>query len=229
MNDYDVSRSEMRRLGNIDDSDLDAMREGHALNDDPSKAGIARFVRDLGEAFPEPSTADLEDAHVAAMTQVAHLMAEKGELVARPASKAYGPAHQASGLPKPWREAIMSKMKWVFATRAAKVTAVAVAMLLAFSGVAVAGVLPAPVQNKVADAVATIGVDIPGGTDEAQAGDIDQGNVNDVDQPDAGNVDQPDSGNIDQPAANDSQVDVNNADQPNAGNSDNSNSGDGQN
>jgi hypothetical protein len=188
MSDYDVSPSEMRRLGNISDSELDAMRDGHAPNDDQSMQGVARFVQDLGTAFPERSTADLEDAHIAAMMQVVHLMADNGEPVAKPASKASGPEDQASGLPKPWRETIMNRIKTVFATRAAKVTAAAVAMLLALSGVAVAGVLPDPIQHTVADAANAVGINLPGGTDEVDADVSDpaevDGVVDSVDQPD---------------------------------------------
>jgi len=213
MSDYGVSPSEMRRLSNMSDSDLDAMRVGLGPHDDSSMDGIAQFVQDLGEAFPEPSTEDLEDVHVAAMMQVAHLMADNGELVARPASKANGPENQASGLPKPWRETIMTKLRTVFATRAAKVAAGAVALTLAFSGVAVAGVLPAPVQDGVADVVATVGIDLPGGANEIEAPDVEPAEVDGVDQTDATSVDEGDVGNTDDASEAADQTDASSVDQ----------------
>jgi hypothetical protein len=220
MSDYGVSSSEMKRLSNISDGDLDAMRAGHVPHDDPSMEGIARFVRDLGEAFPEPSTADLEDSHVAAMLQAAHLMAENGELVARPASKANGPENQASGLPKPWRETMFGKM---LATNTAKVVAGAIALVLAFSGVAIAGVLPAAVQNKVADAVQNVGIDLPGGSSEVDANNIEQGAVNNADEVDVNNADQGAQNNVDEGNVNNAdQGAQNNADEADQNNADQS-------
>jgi hypothetical protein len=182
MSDYGVSPSEMKRLSNMSDGDLDALRTGHAPDGDPQADGMAQFVSDLGEAFPEPSTVALEGAHIAAMVQAARLLADKGELVARPASKAYGPDCQASGLPKPWRETMLGRM---LAPKAAKVAAGAVVLTLLFSGVAVAGVLPVPVQNTVADIVQTVGIDLPGGANES---DTDVSGAHEVSEPDIGRM-----------------------------------------
>jgi hypothetical protein len=182
MSDYGVSPSEMKRLSNMSDGDLDALRTGHAPDGGPQADGMAQFVCDLGEAFPEPSTAHLEGVHIAAMMQAARLLADKGELVARPASKAYGPDCQASGLPKPWRETMLGRM---LAPKAAKVAAGAVALTLLFSGVAVAGVLPVPIQNTVADVVQTVGIDLPGGANEP---DTDVSGGHEVSEPDIGRM-----------------------------------------
>lgn len=168
--------------------------------------GIARFVQELRVAFPERSTAELEDAHIAAMMHVAHLMADNGKPVAKPVSTANGPENQASELSKPWRETIMGKFKTMFATRAAKVTAAAVAMFLALSGIAVAGVLPDPVQNTVADAVHAVGIDLPGGTDEV---DVDNSSQSDDTSADAADDqldqdDQDDADDVDEQATDES-------------------------
>lgn len=160
----DVSPDEMKKLTNITESELDAMRSGQVAYSDPRLGAIAEFVNDIGDAFPEPSTTGCEEAHVAAMLHAAHLMADKGEPVARPVSKANGPVIQASGLPKPRRENLLHR---VFATKGAAVVGCVTALILAFSGVAMAGALPRPVQNAVADAVRVVGVDLPGGATKA--------------------------------------------------------------
>lgn len=166
MNMPDVSPGEMRKLTNICDGDLEAMQAGLIPDDDPHHGAIARFVQDLDGAFPEPSTVRLQDGHILAMMEASHLMAENGEPAVRSASKAHGPENQASGLPMPRR---LTMLQRVFATKAAKVAVGAAALALAFSGVAVAGVLPTRVQNAIADAAQTVGVNLPGGVDEIEA------------------------------------------------------------
>ena len=189
MNNPSVSPSEMRKLTNMCDDDLEAMRAGLVPDDAPQGGGLAQFVRDLGEAFPEPSTAGLEQLHIAAIVDASRLMAENGEPVARPASKAKGPENQVSGLPKPRRQTMLQT---VFATTAAKIAAGSIAVVLTFTGVAVAGVLPDSFQNAVADAAQVVGVDLPGGTDgvedvdlgtpDSEAADIDESGIADEQQ-----------------------------------------------
>jgi len=207
-----VSPSEMRRLGHISDSDLDAIRAGKIPAGDARAEALARLVRDLGDAFPEPCTAELEAQHLAAIMDAVHLMAEKGEPVARPASKAHGSDTQASGLPKSWREGIASQIKGLFATKVAKVVVAAIALVFAFSGIAVAGVLPPHVQDRVADVVAAVGIHIPGGSDEAPASNVDQGDQSNVDQNGA-SVDQGDANNDPQDASGADEQDSSGADE----------------
>ena len=88
----------------------------------------------------------------------------------------------------------MLRIKSVFATKAAKVTAATMAMLLAMSGVAIAGVLPASIQDPVADAVQTVGINLPGGADEIDGDNgpggenIDEGDVNQIEEEDVTDV-----------------------------------------
>jgi len=202
MTDFSVSPSEMKRLTDISERDLEAMRSGDVPVGDPEMARLAEFVRELGDAFPEPSTVHLEAGHVAAMLEAARLATDKGESALQPTSNAHGPAGQASGLPKSWRERVAMKIGTAFATRTAKIALAAIAMVLAFSGVAVAGVLPAPVQKAVADGAAVVGVNLPGGSDEIEADDVQESPVDQIDkgqdaQDEVGGVEQ-DQNNQDQ-------------------------------
>lgn len=119
---------------------------------------IARFLDDLDAACPEPATGHLEAAHLSSMVAAAHLLAENGDPVARPASNAHGPARQASGLPK-LRRTLMNKLASM--TTGVKVAIGASVLVFAFTGVAVAGVLPHAMQHAMSGAAATVGVSIP--------------------------------------------------------------------
>jgi hypothetical protein len=130
----------------MDDRDIQALHEGRIPADDAELGGVARFASDLDVVCPEVETAGVRAAHLAAMAS-AHL--EATEPARRPTSRR------------------RDMLKTLLATRAAKITAAAVAMLLALSGVAVAGVLPHPVQDVVANTVAPVGIDLPGGSNEA--------------------------------------------------------------
>lgn len=165
MDSNDVSPYEMSELLNISDGELEALCAGQVPSDDERLGNLAGFLADFAEAHPEPSTECYEEAHLAAMFQTAHLMADKGDPVAMPASKAHGPAKQASGLPQPGRETMFSKFK--NAPLYLKIASSIAAFMLMFSGVAAAGALPGPVQAAVADGVAAVGIDLPGGADEA--------------------------------------------------------------
>ncbi|MBI5231417.1 MAG: hypothetical protein HY876_04535 [Coriobacteriales bacterium] len=161
----DVSPYEMSGFDNIGDSDLEALRAGQVPTDDKRLGDLAGFFRDFAEAHPEPSTEQCEASHIALMLDAAHLLADKGDPAAMPASKGDGPETQASGLPKPREKTMIDKI--VTAPLGAKIAAGAAALMLTFSGVAAAGALPGPVQDATADLAATaVGVDLPGGSDE---------------------------------------------------------------
>ena len=132
--------------------------DGYASGGDALLDEFARFFEDFHEAYPETSTEDHEAAHVVAMLDAAQLLAENGEPVARPASKAHGPENQASGLPKLRRKTMFGK---VFSSRAALVAIGAVVLLIAFSGMAFAGVLPAPIQDSVSHAAEGVNIVLP--------------------------------------------------------------------
>jgi hypothetical protein len=159
-----VTPHEMSNFFNISDSELEEISAGQIGSEDDRLGDVAQFVDDLKGAFPEAPIDHCEAANVAAMMQAAHLMADKGEPVARPASKADGSAEQTSGLPNPGR---VPMYKQILATRGAKLATITTALLLAFSGVAIAGGLPDPVQDAVANTAEQVGINLPGGDDEA--------------------------------------------------------------
>ena len=196
MSDSDGYADEMGRFSDMSDRDLERLFAGKAPEDDAGLGEVAPFFEDLDEAYPEVSTESCEAAHVAAMIEAAQLLAEKGEPVARPASKAHGPEVQASGLPK-WRRNVM--VRGLIASRLARVAAIAAVLALVFGGVALAGVLPGPVQDGVAGAAQQVGIDLPSSDD----GDVDDANMNDVDDAavddvDDATVDQNDDAQVDQ-------------------------------
>ncbi|MHB1391041.1 MAG: hypothetical protein ACYCXF_07420 [Thermoleophilia bacterium] len=95
----------------------------------------------------------------------------------------------------------------VFSSRVAIVAIGAFVLMIAFSGMAFAGVLPAPVQDGVSNAAQGVHINVPA-ADEGNAGHVDVGNVQNVDQ---GAVNQTDV----------NQTDVNQADAGNMNIADN--------
>ena len=110
----------------------------------PEEQALALFLQDVGDAFradpsvaAEPSLA--EEAHLVAIVQAAQLLADKGELAVRSASKADGRVPDASGLPKRRREIMKVPL---MRSLAAKVVAGLVVLMSMFGGLALAGALP---------------------------------------------------------------------------------------
>lgn len=151
MSPDDVSPNEMKHFENISDADFEALRAGSIPGDDERLGEIARFADDLNRAFPASPTDALEEAHVAAMLATSRVMAANGE-----------PAEASQSSLKPRRQPVF---KTFVHSRMAKISAAVAAAMLAFVGVAAAGVLPAPLQNVVANVVAPTGIDLPGGTE----------------------------------------------------------------
>ena len=103
---------------------------------------LARLVAALRSDARMP---DAEDVHVAAMIEAAaHLHAEDGDPAVRPVSNADAPARQVSRLPKRRGNDVPSRRSILL-----KVLAPAFALLMLFSGMAIAGVLPTPLQGAV--------------------------------------------------------------------------------
>lgn len=148
----------MRRFRDMHEWNIERLfgRTAPAAND--SLDDISWFVRDVQSAHPE-TTVDEATAsvHVSAMLDAASLSAENGDPAAKPVSKAHGPASQVSGLPKLRRKLVLSNL---FASLAARIAAGTVAALTAFSGMAVAGVLPDPAQSVAATLASYVGIDI---------------------------------------------------------------------
>jgi hypothetical protein len=153
----------MRRLPVITDSDFEGLLAGKGPADDDSSRVLACLVTDIRAAYPEVAPAPgVEARHVEAMVDTAQLLTDKGDPVARPASKAYGPDKQASGLPKLRRKTMLSTL---FSTLAAKLAAGSLAGLTAMSGFAAARALPDPLQSSVSELAAKLGLELPDGTE----------------------------------------------------------------
>ena len=150
---------EMRDRRGISDQDLDRLLAGKAPSGrDGIDEALAAFAREVGTAFAGSSSAHLERSVVAAAVEASRLNIEKGDPVARPASKAHGPDPQVSGLPRWRRKTVLSSL---FASLVAKIAGVAIAAAAATGGLAAAGALPAPAQQAVASAASTVGIHLP--------------------------------------------------------------------
>ena len=92
---FDVPPDEMGIDPEIANEELEALLAGHGRD---KNLDLTRFVDDLRTTFPAnaPATA----AHLAAISNEAQLLADKGDPVARPASNAVVPVLQASRPPK---------------------------------------------------------------------------------------------------------------------------------
>jgi uncharacterized membrane protein YgcG len=127
---------------------------------------LDRIFEGLRTAFPARPVAN-EDEHVAGMISTAHLLADKGEPVVRPASNADAPAAQVSWLPKQRRNRMSDKKldrNWTHGV-ALKVLAPATVFFTMLGGVAWAGGLPQPLQRTASHVAGLAGVTIDDGTD----------------------------------------------------------------
>lgn len=149
-----VSPSEMRTLRGVSPQDLDRLLSGRVPAGGGELDDLTSFFRDLGHAFPQPRVEALEAEHLTAMMAVAEEIRQDQALA--PATK------------QP-QQSVTSRH--LFALRR-KIAVGSAAALSAFSGMAVAGVLPPPIQTAVADTAGNVGIDLPGGsaTDEPSEG-----------------------------------------------------------
>ena len=140
----------MRTLRGVTTQDIDRLLSGRMPAAGAAMDDLTSFFGDLDQAFPRPQIETLEARHVAAMMDAAAETAVAGSFVSASA------------------EAQPSKTSRYISSIKRKVVAGSVAGLTAFSGMAVAGVLPPSVQRGVADAAGQVGIDLPGATaDEA--------------------------------------------------------------
>ena len=121
------------------DAEFERLLTGQASDDRATE--LAQLVAALRSDARTPVA---EDVHVAAMIGAAHLHAEKGDPAVRPVSNADAPAPQVSRLPKRRGNDVPSRRSILL-----KVLAPAFALLMLFSGMAIAGVLPTPLQGAV--------------------------------------------------------------------------------
>jgi hypothetical protein len=166
--------------------ELDRMLRRPAFLAGESVWDLAGFVEDLRVAYPDAPVDEATEArHVAAMVRAAHLSARRGDPVPRAAARRPEPTGRLR-----WRRIPVLSLR----STTAKIAAVVVVFLTAFSGLAVSGVLPDSVQSVVADLADAVGVELPD-PDEPDVAD-DQGDA-DVDDPEVedqgdADVDDPD-------------------------------------
>jgi hypothetical protein len=152
---------------------------GHDHDDDLE---LEAFSEGLRAAFPtRPLPA--EDEHVASMIAEAHLLADTGDPVVRPVSKADAPAAQVSWLPKQRRNR-MQEERNRSKRRVVKVLAPATVFFALLGGVAWAGGLPAPLQQTASHVAGFAGLTLDDGT-EGDATEVETPDPTDTETPDA--------------------------------------------
>jgi hypothetical protein len=168
----------------IANEELEALLAGHGRD---KNLDLTRFVDDLSAAFL--ATTPAAAAHLVAISEQAHLLADKGDPVARPASNAVAPVLQASRPPKRRRNTMKDKKARILLKVAAPI--VAVFAVLGIMGSA--GALPRALQHMTHTAGGWVGLSLPSGETEGDGTDTtDQGDQND--QGDTTSTDTSDQG-----------------------------------
>jgi hypothetical protein len=133
----------------LEDGELDQLLAG-VPPDDESLAGLAAFVVDVRAVSEEPVPESLAGRQVAQAARAVEVSVEARQ-----------PARQRPGevlRPRNRRKVVLRSS---LARLAAKVAAASVALAAMTAGAAAAGVLPAPVQQVVADTAAVVGLELP--------------------------------------------------------------------
>jgi hypothetical protein len=169
----------------IANEELEALLAGHGRD---KNLDLTRFVDDLSTAFP--ATTPAAAAHLAAIADQAHLLADKGDPVVRPASNAVAPVPQASRPPKRRRNTMKDKKARILL----KVGAPVVAVFAVLGIMGSAGALPRALQHMTSHAAGFVGLNLPTGEDTEGDGTdtTDQGDQND--QGDTTSTDTSDQG-----------------------------------
>ena len=166
----------------IANEELEALLAGHGRD---KNLDLTRFVDDLGTAFP--ATTPAAAAHLAAITEQAHLLADNGDPVARPISNAVAPAMQASRPPKRRGNTVRDKKVRILL----KVGSPIVAVFAVLGIMGSAGALPRALQHMTSHAAGFVGLNLPTGEDTEGDG-TDQGDQNE--QGDSTSTDTSDQG-----------------------------------
>lgn len=150
---------EMIPRSHLDDTSFEQLVAGRTV---PGQELLVSFVEDVHVA----TSAEASQPSSELVTLFAEgLSTEKGDLLVTAASNVTGPAPQAAGLPK-WRKKNMIEIalsKLAALGLAAKVGAATGVVALSGTAAAFTGVLPAPVQERVAAVADQVGIEIPGG------------------------------------------------------------------
>jgi hypothetical protein len=176
----------MRFFSRLSDREADAVLAGKAPAGSDELQELAAFFRDARVFLTEPPATPIAAAHLAA---IAGATRASDSRVSEPQAAVRSSQRRPRNLlARPARVAV---------------AAAALALLAAFGGAAYAGVLPDPVQGKVADIASNVGLSLPGNANDVNQGDVgnqDQGNQRNSDQGDQGNQDQGAQGNKDEGA-----------------------------
>ena len=253
MRDDGAYQDDMGCLSKLTDPELDRLLRGAAPSDDCDVAEIAAFVRDmtaLADVGPAEATAV---RHLAAISAAARVAESDSRAVMRPVTAVTPPARERPPA-RTWRSRMIRVPLAPLPTRFATAATAAAVALVAFGGAAYAGVLPDPVQGRVADLAGQVGVSLlgdegtgtppappvpgtPGTGSPAEPGragtptPVEEpaspgADTTQADQPNSGQVDQPNAGQVDQPDANQTdQPDGGQGDQPDANQADQPNAG----
>jgi hypothetical protein len=165
--------------------ELEALLAGHGRD---KNLDLTRFVDDLSTAFP--ATTPAAAAHLAAIAEQAHLLADNGDPVARPGSNADAPVLQASRPPKRRIDTMRDKKVRIALRAGAPILAVFAVLGIMGS----AGALPRTLQHLTSHAAGFVGLNLPTGEDTEGDGTdaTDQGDQND--QGDSTSTDTSDQG-----------------------------------
>jgi hypothetical protein len=150
----------MRRLNEIGDQELERLLAGNGPSGGQERDDLAYFIMQAKKASSIPPSPVTVERHISAIVRTAQLSADKGEPGASPASKAFGPESQVSGLPKRRRNLVLNS---VFTSLVAKVLAVGMVLAAATGALAATGNLPDEVQNQISTAAEALGIQIPPG------------------------------------------------------------------
>ncbi len=151
----DVYPSEMKRQSRLDESTIDQILAGSAMPSDEFN-GLVAFVEEIRQNYLS-HTPQVGPA-LASLLADGLIPTDKGELSARTASNATGPALQVAELPKRRTRKMIGAL---FATMAGKVALAGAATAATVGSLGAAGALPGPMQSVVADTVSVIGFEIP--------------------------------------------------------------------
>jgi hypothetical protein len=155
----------MSHSNDRDAGDVERLLAGRAPSGDGELAALADFVSGLKAAYPEePVPVLVEAGHLAAMVAAAQLDLEGGDLAPRRAGTSHG---RVLYRPRffPWR-GTRAGARPSAARLTAKLGLASIAFLLIFSGLALAGALPGPVQGFASRAAAALGIDMASHSDD---------------------------------------------------------------
>jgi hypothetical protein len=201
----DVSPDEMSRFPGISHEDFERFLAGRSPGGDEALEDVERFVRDVRDAYPGRAVAHaVETEHLAAMMQAAGPLVHESEPVVRRTRD--GLAREKSGWGSRGRSRVKTSdvKRRLLRSPVGRVAAVLVAMFTIFSGVALAGVLPAPVQQAVSDVAGSVGIHVPSPADADDVAD-DQGTDEQGDEADDPGEDEGNDAVVPQPGTDDEQ------------------------